>query len=229
MEFITPLSRRELDQLGDMLLNRIDEDADTEGKDEGILGIPDLDGFLTAIVSGPELVLPSRWLPAVWGDFEPIWGNEEQLQTFMALIMSHSNSIAGFLLNDPESFEPIFYERRVENRSYTIVDEWCEGYMRAVRLSESVWSAGGSEIEALLLPIRAFTEESNWRGHDMVDEQESERLRGLITPNARAIHARWLAARLDAPSSTRRGAPRIGRNDPCPCGSGKKFKRCCLH
>ncbi|WP_250243489.1 SEC-C metal-binding domain-containing protein, partial [Escherichia coli] len=20
-----------------------------------------------------------------------------------------------------------------------------------------------------------------------------------------------------------------GRNDPCPCGSGKKFKKCCLH
>ena len=24
-------------------------------------------------------------------------------------------------------------------------------------------------------------------------------------------------------------APKIGRNDPCPCGSGKKFKKCCLH
>lgn len=24
------------------------------------------------------------------------------------------------------------------------------------------------------------------------------------------------------------GGPPIGRNDPCPCGSGKKFKRCCL-
>jgi SEC-C motif-containing protein len=24
-----------------------------------------------------------------------------------------------------------------------------------------------------------------------------------------------------------REAPRVGRNDPCPCGSGKKFKRCC--
>lgn len=22
-------------------------------------------------------------------------------------------------------------------------------------------------------------------------------------------------------------APRVGRNDPCPCGSGKKFKKCC--
>ena len=25
----------------------------------------------------------------------------------------------------------------------------------------------------------------------------------------------------------RREAPKVGRNDPCPCGSGKKFKRCC--
>ncbi|HCS1330106.1 TPA: SEC-C domain-containing protein, partial [Salmonella enterica] len=22
---------------------------------------------------------------------------------------------------------------------------------------------------------------------------------------------------------------KVGRNDPCPCGSGKKFKQCCLH
>jgi len=25
-----------------------------------------------------------------------------------------------------------------------------------------------------------------------------------------------------------RDKPKIGRNDPCPCGSGKKFKQCCL-
>ncbi|MFQ9949657.1 MAG: SEC-C metal-binding domain-containing protein [Escherichia coli] len=24
-------------------------------------------------------------------------------------------------------------------------------------------------------------------------------------------------------------AEKTGRNDPCPCGSGKKFKQCCLH
>ena len=22
--------------------------------------------------------------------------------------------------------------------------------------------------------------------------------------------------------------PEVGRNDPCPCGSGKKYKKCCL-
>jgi uncharacterized protein YecA (UPF0149 family) len=25
----------------------------------------------------------------------------------------------------------------------------------------------------------------------------------------------------------RREAPKVGRNEPCPCGSGKKFKSCC--
>jgi len=25
-----------------------------------------------------------------------------------------------------------------------------------------------------------------------------------------------------------RNPPKVGRNEPCPCGSGKKFKKCCL-
>jgi SEC-C motif-containing protein len=29
------------------------------------------------------------------------------------------------------------------------------------------------------------------------------------------------------PGTYRREAPKVGRNDPCPCGSGKKFKKCC--
>ncbi len=29
-------------------------------------------------------------------------------------------------------------------------------------------------------------------------------------------------------ASVRRRMVKIGRNDPCPCGSGKKFKKCCL-
>ncbi|WP_300923614.1 SEC-C metal-binding domain-containing protein, partial [uncultured Desulfovibrio sp.] len=24
-----------------------------------------------------------------------------------------------------------------------------------------------------------------------------------------------------------REGPKVGRNDPCPCGSGKKYKKCC--
>jgi uncharacterized protein YecA (UPF0149 family) len=34
-------------------------------------------------------------------------------------------------------------------------------------------------------------------------------------------------ARALAPATQRRGLPKIGRNDPCTCGSGRKFKNCC--
>jgi len=30
-----------------------------------------------------------------------------------------------------------------------------------------------------------------------------------------------------APKTVVRAAPKVGRNDPCTCGSGKKFKKCC--
>ncbi|MBN1945076.1 MAG: SEC-C domain-containing protein [Bradymonadales bacterium] len=30
------------------------------------------------------------------------------------------------------------------------------------------------------------------------------------------------------PMTFRREAPKAGRNDPCPCGSGKKYKKCCM-
>jgi preprotein translocase subunit SecA len=37
------------------------------------------------------------------------------------------------------------------------------------------------------------------------------------------------AAGPEIPSTVHRAEPKVGRNDPCPCGSGKKYKKCCLH
>ena len=31
------------------------------------------------------------------------------------------------------------------------------------------------------------------------------------------------------PEITVHAGPKVGRNDPCPCGSGKKYKKCCLN
>lgn len=39
----------------------------------------------------------------------------------------------------------------------------------------------------------------------------------------------WIYTRpvREGPAPVRASGPKPGRNDPCPCGSGKKFKRCC--
>ncbi len=45
----------------------------------------------------------------------------------------------------------------------------------------------------------------------------------------RAADGSWLFydGKLVQPAPFKREAPKTGRNDPCPCGSGKKFKKCC--
>ena len=105
------------------------------------------------------------------------------------------------------------------------------GYMRGVGVAADEWRAGGPEITDLLAPIRAFTQETDWFAHEIGDLEQVEKLRNAIAPNVRAIHAYWFARRaLDTASAEpfRRSAARVGRNDPCPCGSGKKYKKCCL-
>ena len=234
MDVSTPLNDEELDWLDAFLLDRIDEDAVYEDElenNEGVLDISELDGFFTAIVSGPVVIPPSRWSPALWGDCMPEWKNQKDFETLFSLLIRHMNSIAATLMEQPEDFEPLFLERDVEGKTYTIVDEWCEGYVRGMRLAEDAWGSGGQEMRGLLMPILAFTGETNWKAHDLTDV-EIENLHAAITRNAREIHAYWLARReTDIPSQqpVRRSESAAGRNDPCPCGSGKKYKKCCLH
>ena len=226
-----PLTHDELEQLDQFLLARIDEDLVTDGMDEGIFDISTLDGFFTAIVSGPIMIPPSEWLPSIWGDFVPDWESEETFTEVLSMLMRHMNGIAQALMEYPDEFEPIFLEHRVDEKTYTIVDEWCEGYYRGTSLASEQWLTGGEEIAALLAPIFAFTASTEWTGHDHPDH-EVEKIQQAITPNVLEIHAYWLARRFDpTPTSqpVHRSEPKVGRNDPCPCGSGKKYKKCCLH
>ncbi|HEX7668592.1 MAG TPA: SEC-C metal-binding domain-containing protein [Polyangiaceae bacterium] len=64
-------------------------------------------------------------------------------------------------------------------------------------------------------------------------EESYERLGGPLPDDLRAhvgeLTARWNAPLVPLPPvATVASAIRIGRNDPCPCGSGKKYKRCHL-
>jgi uncharacterized protein len=226
------MTDEDLDYLDNFLLERIDDDNVTEDADEGILCVSELDGFLTAIVSGPSLIPPSQWLPAVWGDFEPEWESDAEAQRVMMLMMEIMNSTATTLMEAPEEFEPIFEVSLIDGKEYPIVDEWCEGYVRGVALAQDLWDSAGLEMEILLAPIQGFTESTDWMAHDLPTKSEVENVRNAITPNVQAMHAFWLQRRehlKPAVSTVRRDTPRVGRNDPCPCGSGKKYKKCCLH
>jgi len=226
------LSEEEFDYLDELLLERIDDNTDTEGKDEGILDVSELDGLFVAIVSGPTLISPSQWLAAIWGDFEPAWESEQAFQDIFSLMVRHMNGIASVLMEHPDDFEPLFLQRKVKGKWYTLVDDWCSGYVRGVDLAANQWEIGGREMNMMLMPIRTFASDDGWQVLEKFNDSEIEKIQQKISPAAREIHAYWLAQRKGDKSPAlpiRRESPRVGRNDPCPCGSGKKYKKCCLH
>jgi SWIM/SEC-C metal-binding protein len=65
--------------------------------------------------------------------------------------------------------------------------------------------------------IVALCEKHHWKVIVGIEEDQPEDLSDVD----------FLLRALDGHPSAHREAPRTGRNDPCPCGSGKKFKKCC--
>ena len=61
-------------------------------------------------------------------------------------------------------------------------------------------------------------------------DKKSGSITSRVTPEARHEYLRQFAANAEAaplPATVTRAATKIGRNDPCPCGSGRKYKKCC--
>ena len=63
------------------------------------------------------------------------------------------------------------------------------------------------------------------RGLLKVEEAFFSRLQPQV-PTGRGSNLK-LPKPQDAPKPVKRDMPKVGRNDPCPCGNGKKFKKCC--
>ena len=220
-----PLNESELEWLDDVLTKYNTEHA--------ILDVAELDGLLTAVLSSPREIEPEQWLVAVWGgaQYVPRWSSEKEMTRFVGLCFQHMNDIAGCLYDAPELFEPIFNEREVKGEKYTIVEEWCFGYMKGKSLDD--WSGLPGELRPSLEVIALHGVEKNFPVLEKMTGEQFEKSISLIQPAALALYQYWLSVRMSEASSRPvpvKGAENMpGRNDPCPCGSGKKFKKCCLH
>jgi uncharacterized protein len=112
------------------------------------MGLSDLDGFLTAIVIGPELIMPSEWLPMIWGGEEPEFESATHAETIVGLIMGRHNEIATGFNADPEKFESIFWKRPTGD---VIVTNWAAGFLEAVDMRRAAWEPLFSHRRAKLL------------------------------------------------------------------------------
>ena len=73
-------------------------------------------------------------------------------------------------------------------------------------------------------PVVAYTNEGFEMFDTMVAQIREEAVKGLLRVAVRK--APVVRQQVNAPKK-KLAAEKIGRNDPCPCGSGKKYKNCC--
>lgn len=97
---------------------------------------------------------------------------------------------------------------------------------------EDVRETFACEGSLLVIPIVAGEVDPAWPPQRLSTEKGEELLANMAAGFARAYRhfAPLRQAAADAGhgrATYRRSAAKVGRNDPCPCGSGKKFKHCC--
>jgi uncharacterized protein len=194
-----------------------------------VMMLGELDGFIAGLLLCPELIAPSEWLAEVWGgedaDEDPGFDSSEQAQSVIGLIMAHYNAVADTLHRRPGRYGPLLDVSEPTDEVFW--EFWIDGFKRAVALRHEAWEpmlhGEGEASEALILLLSLAVIAEQDVEHDIPPADVAE-----MQTNAPDIIAECvgiLAADRNSRLPTR--GPKVGRNDPCPCGSGKKHKKCC--
>jgi uncharacterized protein len=224
-EWLAELGDEELDEPFDPAAD-IALTAREEGWLRGFLASPQvpptalnfeaLDGFFCALVVGPEPVMPSEYMPHVWGGLRPaegpVYDNEAQLRFATDLFTRYWNMIARRIA-DGVGHEPFLYAAAEAEEGRA----WSLGFTLGVMLRQTAWQplSRNRKVAMFLGSIVALSEDET---PPDLRQDILENLPGIVLAIARF----WRRA-----GQQRVRSEKIGRNQLCPCGSGRKYKKCC--
>lgn len=209
------------------------------------LNIEALDGYLSALALSPEDVAIDEWRPPVWGRLPPRWDDDAERAQVDALLQDqwHLASLRACFDGDdlPAHLAPLIWlpeqpdaiDDGIPDDTLDIGRDWASGFFRGVQLREAAWSAwldGNEWIEEIFLLLDQL---ASGRILDLdlsgTPIPISYRQRLDIVASLPGMLADLQHHRIDAltPREPLRRVPTPERNAPCPCGSGRKYKKCC--
>lgn len=225
MHLDSPLSEKEFDELDKFLLS--DRCAD-----DGMT-MDSLHGYLTAIVIGPEMIPLAEWLPQVWGESSegrPAFKTPKEYDRVVGLITRFLNEIAITMEVAPKEFEPLFCQYEWEGQQILDGEAWAWGFWEGMQLRAAAWApVWDSNLAEMMRPIYLL-------GAEEIEEEEMHLVDTPLKAHKMTVQIEaaiphvlkfWADVRKSGGITVQRDAPKTGRNEDCPCGSGKKFKKCC--
>ena len=116
------------------------------------MGLDEIQGFLCALISGPELITPSLWMPAILGN--PKYENAAQATEVTNFLMRFYNEIVADLVAG-EALGMLLHRDDGAAEDDFDYETWCLAYLDGVEFSPVPWDEAGdeAEINELLFPI----------------------------------------------------------------------------
>lgn len=199
--------------------------------------LDEVQGMLCAVISGPIPVPPAEWLQEALGkamgdaDKSP---EDPVIGETVELLMRMNNDLAASLMAN-ETIGPILYPLDETGDAYDYA-AWADAYVFGAGLAGDWYDLAGKHaddlselLEPLFLLNGMLKEDAEKNGDRWFSPAEEARLVADIEENlpviAQTLYNFWRAKR--GGGTVQRGDEKVGRNDPCPCGSGKKYKQCC--
>ena len=206
--------------------SRLMELLDAKSEAHNTMRCDEVQGFMMALLSGPDALNPTNWLPEILGE-ESLFDAKERTE-IERLVMAMA---ADMRMKLDEKILPDlwFYEDEAGNPDFYT---WCNAYLYALDIVPTDWfeAVDQEEFEDLFYPIMAlggiYDEEENGEVILHLNEKELTQLESDLPHVLLDIYWYWQAI-INKPQTVRREGEKVGRNDPCPCGSGKKYKACC--
>jgi uncharacterized protein len=206
-----------------------------------------LDGFLCGVIVQPVVIEPAAWLPHVFdleGATLPDRTDPNWQRRVTALILRRHAALTRSLVEDgdfdPVVFEPVEGEDPVDDDTAwsalapasRALAPWVAGFEHATACFPDLLELDDDEVHAALdRMLRHLPAEDDEERSQRAALQEASPVGDLedaidaLVGDVAEIEARTRDLRYEV-ATVRREGPKVGRNDPCPCGSGRKFKHC---
>jgi len=193
--------------------------------------LSELHGFFTVLAISPETVVPSQWLPLVLADESVLESEEDE---FINLIFMFYNSVCNIFHENPDRYK-ILVNKDKKEEDKTILSDWSLGVLEGISLHKDFWTELLNKEYyvpfSLLLGIQNKEIAEDFEVDFKISKQNVMENQQLFESYIKDIYYDILEYRKDVFDATNEiiSKPKVGRNDPCPCGSGKKFKKCCMN
>jgi len=216
----TALTQDEIDWLGKVL--------DSECMPDDAMGVEEIDGYVCALVTDANRDWARGMASAILGPAQKgsVFESEGQAKRAARLVARMWNTIIS-RLDAGNAHRPILWGSEAPK-----AQRWAKGFIAGMQAARSKWwkPLQDEDVHMFLDPILglALDEGEEEEGLLATPDTREEWIALLPTSIVGLYATTWLHHELQRERARQPvRSTKVGRNAPCPCGSGKKFKRCC--